>query len=36
MHEITQISAGGFSAVLTSTQNIILWGTGEFGCFKTP
>lgn len=36
MHEITSVTAGGFSAALTSNKSIILWGTGEFGCFRNP
>jgi len=36
MHEIVNVAAGGFSAALTSNQQIILWGTGEFGRFTNP
>ena len=36
MHDIISVSAGGFSAALTSSNQMIIWGTGEFGCFKNP
>ena len=36
MHDIIKVAAGGFSAAITSSHSIILWGTGEFGCFIYP
>lgn len=36
MHDITQVAAGGFSAALTSSKSIIIWGSGEFGQFVYP
>ena len=34
MHPIIEVSAGGFSAALTQSFEIILWGSGEFGTFR--
>lgn len=36
IHEIIKVRAGGFSAAITEKNQVILWGTGEFGVFKTP
>ena len=33
---IKQIIAGGFSAAITSTDQILVWGQGEFGTFSSP
>ena len=35
-HRVTKIVAGGFSAALTDKNQLIVWGTGEFGVFSTP
>lgn len=35
-HRVTKIVAGGFSAALTDKNQLIVWGTGEFGVFATP
>jgi hypothetical protein len=31
-----KIFAGGFSAAITEKNQLIVWGTGEFGVFTTP
>lgn len=36
MHKIVQVAAGGFSAALTASGNVILWGEGVFGSFQNP
>ena len=33
---ITKVFAGGFSAALTSQNQILVCGEGNFGVFKTP
>jgi hypothetical protein len=35
-HKITKIVAGSFSAAITDKNQLIVWGTGEFGVFATP
>ena len=36
IHNITHVSAGGFSAAITDLNQLIIWGTGQFGVFSTP
>jgi len=36
IHDIKKVCAGSFSAALTSNNQLIIWGQGEFGTFKTP
>lgn len=36
IHRLVRVSAGGFSAALTDQNQIIIWGTGLFGTFRTP
>jgi len=36
IHNIVKCSAGGFSAALTDINQLIVWGTGQFGVFSTP
>ena len=36
IHRITKVAAGGFSAAVTVTNQLIIWGTGQFGAFRTP
>lgn len=33
---IRKVIAGGFSAAITAKHQILVWGSGEFGSFKTP
>lgn len=33
---ISQVIAGGFSSALTVQDELLIWGTGEFGQFKSP
>jgi alpha-tubulin suppressor-like RCC1 family protein len=33
---IAKVIAGGFSAALTTQNQILVWGEGDFGVFKTP
>jgi len=33
---IRKVIAGGFSSALTAQDELLIWGTGEFGQFKTP
>lgn len=33
---IIKVAAGSFSAALTNDNDIILWGSGEFGNFTKP
>ena len=33
---IAKIIAGGFSAALTTQNQLLVWGEGDFGVFKTP
>lgn len=35
-YNIVKIRAGSFSSALTSDQEILLWGTGEFGQYQMP
>lgn len=35
-YSIEKIAAGGFSAALTTTNDLIIWGSGDFGIFQTP
>lgn len=34
--KVAKIEAGGFSAALTTSKELILWGEGEFGIFSIP
>ncbi len=36
MYIITKLVAGGFSAALTQANEVLIWGSGEFGSFATP
>ena len=36
IHNVQQISAGGFSAAITDQNHLIVWGSGAFGNFATP
>lgn len=36
IHNVQQISAGGFSAAITDQNQLIVWGSGAFGNFATP
>jgi alpha-tubulin suppressor-like RCC1 family protein len=36
MFHILNVKAGSFSAALTSDQEILVWGTGEFGQIQIP
>ena len=36
IHNIVHIAAGGFSAAITDQNQLIVWGTGQFGVFSTP
>lgn len=35
-HRVKKVRSGLFSACLTEKDDLILWGTGAFGCFQTP
>lgn len=36
MYMITKVVAGSFSSALTSQNEILLWGSGDFGTFISP
>ena len=36
IHNVTHVAAGGFSAAITDHNELIVWGTGQFGVFSTP
>ena len=36
IHNIVHCAAGGFSAAITDLNQLIVWGTGQFGVFSTP
>jgi len=36
IHNLVHCSAGGFSAAITELNQLIVWGTGQFGVFSTP
>ena len=36
LHNIVKVRAGNFSAALTYDQEILIWGTGEFGQVQAP
>lgn len=36
IHNLIKVSAGGFSAALTDHNQVIIWGSGNFGVFNTP
>jgi alpha-tubulin suppressor-like RCC1 family protein len=36
IYNVTKVKAGSFSAALTSEQEILVWGTGEFGQVQSP
>ena len=36
IHNIIKCAAGGFSAAITDSNQLIVWGTGQFGVFSTP
>lgn len=36
MYLIRKVVAGGFSVALTSQNELLVWGTGDFGTFQTP
>ena len=33
---IAKVIAGGFSAALSAQNQLLVWGEGDFGVFKTP
>jgi hypothetical protein len=33
---ITKVVAGNFSVALTNQNEVLVWGSGEFGSFSTP
>jgi alpha-tubulin suppressor-like RCC1 family protein len=36
LYNIVKVKAGSFSAALTVEQDILIWGSGEFGQVQTP
>lgn len=36
IHNNVHVAAGGFSASITDQNELIVWGTGQFGVFSTP
>jgi alpha-tubulin suppressor-like RCC1 family protein len=36
MYNVVKVKAGSFSAALTAEQDILIWGSGEFGQVQTP
>ena len=36
LYNVVKVKAGSFSAALTVEQDILIWGSGEFGQVQTP
>ena len=36
LYKVVKVKAGSFSAALTVEQDILIWGSGEFGQVQTP